>query len=93
MKSWLQRGRFSEWLNRLLKNDDCGLRKEGPGLKPLVFAVLFAGLKPCAPSQKQNQWLFPQPVKPRWKQVPLVQLKPRSFETMTFRRLLDTRME
>jgi hypothetical protein len=35
------------------KNDDCALRKEGPGLKPVVFAVFFAGLKPCAPSQKQ----------------------------------------
>jgi hypothetical protein len=26
--------------------------KKGPGLKPLVFAAFFAGLKPCAPSEK-----------------------------------------
>ena len=34
-------------LKRVLKNGDCGLRKESPGLKPLVFAVFFAGLKVC----------------------------------------------
>ena len=39
-------------LKRALKNDDCGLQEEGPGLKPLVFAEFFAGLKPCAPSEK-----------------------------------------
>jgi hypothetical protein len=58
MKSRLQREGFPQRLNGLVKNDDCGPRKEGPGLKPLVFAVLFAGLKPCAPCQKQNQWRF-----------------------------------
>jgi hypothetical protein len=35
-------------LNRLRNKDDCGLRKEGPGLKPLVFALFFVGLKPYA---------------------------------------------
>jgi hypothetical protein len=38
----------------VLKDDDCGLRKKIPGLKPLVFATFFAGLKPCAPSEKQR---------------------------------------
>jgi hypothetical protein len=35
------------------KLNDCSLtKKQGPGLKPLVFAGFFAGLKPCAPSRK-----------------------------------------
>jgi hypothetical protein len=66
MKSWLQLERILSVAEQPAENDDCGLRKEGQGLKSLMFAVLFAGLKPCAPSQKQNQWFFPQPVKPRW---------------------------
>src|SRR5216683_555474 len=38
--------------------------REGPGLKPLIVAEVFAGLKPCAPTERQRQRLFPQPVKP-----------------------------
>jgi hypothetical protein len=34
--------------------------KRGPGLKPLVFARFFAGLKPCAPSQKKTSAIPPQ---------------------------------
>ena len=38
-------------------SDDCGLRTESPGLKPLVFAAFFAGLKPCASSEKAKDWI------------------------------------
>jgi hypothetical protein len=31
-----------------------GQEAKGPGLKPLVFAGFFAGLKPCAPSEKSK---------------------------------------
>jgi hypothetical protein len=32
--------------------------KKSPGLKPLVFARYFAGLKPYAPSEKAQQRVF-----------------------------------
>ena len=33
-------------------------------LKPLGFAAVIAGLKPCAPTEKHKACIFPQPVKP-----------------------------
>jgi hypothetical protein len=43
--------------------------KKRPGAKAPVFICLFAGLKPCAPSEKQQQRLFQQLVKvvPRYR--------------------------
>jgi hypothetical protein len=42
---------------------------------------------------KTKPMVFSATCKAALEQVRLVQLKPRSFETNTFRRLLDTRME
>jgi hypothetical protein len=32
--------------------------EKGPGLKPLYMPGFFAGLKPCAPSEKANTLTF-----------------------------------
>jgi hypothetical protein len=32
--------------------------RKGPGLKPLYLVGLFAGLKPCAPSESNNATFF-----------------------------------
>jgi hypothetical protein len=45
------------------KKPDGGFRRKDPGLKPLVLAEFFAGLKPCAPSERQRQQLFENPLK------------------------------
>src|SRR5260370_12704740 len=37
-----------------VKRAGCNRRK-GPGLKPQYFALVFAGLKPCANPKKQKQ--------------------------------------
>jgi unsaturated rhamnogalacturonyl hydrolase len=60
-------------MRRVLKYEDCGLLKDGPGPEPLAVAGPFAGLKPCASSQKAKvkatdsnkhvRRIFPQPVK------------------------------
>jgi hypothetical protein len=39
-------------LKRVLKKCICGQIREIPGLKPIEYAGYFAGLKPCASTQK-----------------------------------------
>jgi len=53
-------------LNRLRKKCVRQHMQKGPGLKPLEFAGIFAGLKPCAPTEKHIACILPQLVKPRW---------------------------
>jgi len=60
-------GRFPQGLERLRKKSIRQLVRNGPGLKPLEFAGIFAGLKPCAPTEKHKARIFPQPLKPRRK--------------------------
>jgi len=45
--------------------------KKDPGLKPLVADAFFAGLKPCAPSEKAQRRVFPQAVKPAFTSSPV----------------------
>gem|GEM_PF-2646775 len=49
---------------RLRKKSIRQLVRNGPGLKPLVFAHVFVGLKPHAPTEKHKACIFPQPVQP-----------------------------
>jgi hypothetical protein len=51
-------------LKRVLKKCICCQIREIPGLKPIEFAGFFAGLKPCAPTEKQLHRLFQHPLKP-----------------------------
>jgi len=32
--------------------------QKGPGLKPIEFTGIFAGLKPCAPTEKHRACIF-----------------------------------
>jgi hypothetical protein len=52
-------------LNKLRKNDDCGLRKEDPGLKPNSYSALFRRAKALRLIPKSKTPTFPQPAKSR----------------------------
>jgi len=43
---------------RLRKKSIRQLVRNGPGLKPLDFTGIFAGLKPCAPTEKRRWRVF-----------------------------------
>jgi len=80
-EAWLNRGHYGaaeEGLKKSLTKRKaylsgfrgCGKSSSGgfaerPGLKPLEFAGIFAGLKPCAPTEKHKARIFPQTLKPR----------------------------
>jgi len=54
----------SPGLKRLRKKSIRQHVRNDPGLKPVDFVGIFAGLKPCAPTEKHKACIFPQPVKP-----------------------------